>query len=417
MIFIKIGIFFASAITVLASPIFQSDERFIVVFKDTADISDFAFHEEFLERHFVNSENDVNWFSFEEKGNLIAGYVSNIPYSMLEVIITDPAIHYIEPDSPVEAFEITQKDAPWGLSRTSHHDKNDENEYYYDENDGENVDVYVIDTGIFLEHEDFENRAKWGTTINSRRPNNPVKTDDNGHGTHCSGIIAGKKYGMCKKCSLIAVKVLDNNGSGSMSDVLAGVEWTMNDHKKKEKNNNKRKSVVNMSLGGGTSKTLNRMVDAAVDSGIYFVVAAGNSYDNSCDYSPASSEKAITVGSSNIHDFMSSFSNFGECNDIFAPGENIKSTYPGSSDSTAVLSGTSMASPHVAGAVGALLSRKEYSEMTPKQMKKALKKLSTKDVLNNVPEDTENHLLYTRPEKNKMYQKFYYETFNSFDII
>ena len=248
-----------------------------------------------------------------------------------------------------------EKNAPWGLARISHRDSlsfGTFNKYLYSEDGGEGVDVYVIDTGTNIEHVDFEGRATWGKTI----PPGDEDVDGNGHGTHCSGTIAGKKFGVAKKANIYAVKVLKSNGSGTMSDVVKGVEWAALSHqdnveaaKKGKGKKGFKGSAANMSLGGGKSPALDLSVNAAVDAGIHFAVAAGNDNADSCNYSPAAAEKAVTVGASTLADERAYFSNYGTCNDIFAPGLNILSTWTGSKYATNTISGTSMASPHIAG--------------------------------------------------------------------
>ena len=301
----------------------------------------------------------------------------------------------------MEAGEI-ENSAPWGLARISHRNSlsfSTFNKYLYSTDGGEGVDVYVIDTGTNYEHVDFEGRAKWGKTI----PDGDVDEDGNGHGTHCSGTIAGKKYGVAKKANVIAVKVLKSNGSGTMSDVVKGVEWAVENHlkavKKAKEGKNKgfKGSTANMSLGGGKSQTLDLAVNAAVDNGLHFAVAAGNDNANSCNYSPAAAEKAVTVGASTLADERAYFSNYGKCNDIFAPGLNIQSTWIGSKYATNTISGTSMASPHIAGLLAYFLSMQPSSdsayavaEITPKQLKKNLIAVASEGKLTGVPSDTIN---------------------------
>jgi cerevisin len=234
--------------------------------------------------------------------------------------------------------------------------------YVYDANGGEGVTAFVIDTGINVNHVEFEGRARWGKTI----PQNDVDEDGNGHGTHCAGTIASRKYGVAKAAKLVAVKVLGSNGSGSMSDVVAGVNWAAAEAKKLAADalaelkatgkTSYKGSVANMSLGGGKSPSLDRAVNAAVDSGLHFAVAAGNDNKDACNYSPAAAEKAITVGASTIQDTPAYFSNHGPCVDVFAPGLDILSTWIGSPYATNKISGTSMASPHVAGLLAYYIS-------------------------------------------------------------
>jgi len=303
----------------------------------------------------------------------------------------------------VHTMESTvEKNAPWGLARISHRDSlsfGTYNKYLYAEEGGEGVDAYVIDTGTNIDHVDFEGRANWGKTI----PRNDADEDGNGHGTHCSGTIAGKKYGVAKQANVYAVKVLRSNGSGTMSDVVLGVEWAAEAHIKKAKDakNGKVKgfkgSVANMSLGGGSSRTLDLAVNAAVDAGIHFAVAAGNDNADACNYSPAAAEKAVTVGASTLTDDRAYFSNYGKCTDIFAPGLNILSTWVGSKYAVNTISGTSMASPHIAGLLAYYVSLQPSSdsayavgELTPKKLKEALITVATSGALNDVPSDTPN---------------------------
>jgi cerevisin len=295
-----------------------------------------------------------------------------------------------------------EKGAPWGLARISHRDSltfGTFNKYLYSSDGGEGVDVYVIDTGTNVDHVDFEGRASWGKTI----PSGDEDKDGNGHGTHCSGTVAGKKYGVAKKAHVKAVKVLRSNGSGSMSDVVKGVEYAAESHSeqvdkaKKGKRKGFKGSAANMSLGGGKSALLDQAVNAAVDAGIHFAVAAGNDNADSCRYSPAAAEKAVTVGASTLADERAYFSNFGKCNDIFAPGLNILSTWIGSETATNVISGTSMASPHIAGLLAYLLSLQPskssayaVAEITPKKLKADLLSIATVGALEDVPSDTAN---------------------------
>ncbi|EAT77703.2 hypothetical protein SNOG_14851 [Parastagonospora nodorum SN15] len=237
------------------------------------------------------------------------GYSGHFDDETIEAIRRHPDVDYIERDSEVHTMggdsHETEKNAPWGLARISHRDSlsfGTYNKYLYAADGGEGVDVYVIDTGTNYKHVDFEGRAHWGKTI----PNGDADEDGNGHGTHCSGTVAGKRYGVAKKANVYAVKVLRSNGSGTMSDVVKGVEYAAQAHTKavKEAKDGKKKgfkgSAANMSLGGGKSTTLDLAVNAAVDAGIHFAVAAGNDNADSCNYSPAAAENAVTVGASTL---------------------------------------------------------------------------------------------------------------------
>ena len=317
-------------------------------------------------------------------------------------------VDYIELDSEVHTMESPEleKNAPWGLARISHRDSlgfGTFNKYLYSEYAGEGVDAYVIDTGTNIEHVDFEGRASWGKTI----PQDDEDIDGNGHGTHCSGTIAGKKFGVAKKANVYAVKVLKSNGSGTMSDVVKGVEWAATAHSetlkaaKKGKKKGFKGSVANMSLGGGKSRTLDLAVNAAVDTGLHFAVAAGNDNADSCNYSPAAAENAVTVGASTLADERAYFSNFGKCNDIFAPGLNILSTWVGSKYATNIISGTSMACPHICGLLAYFVSLQPskdsayaVADIKPKELKANIIGIATKGALTDVPEDTTNILAW-----------------------
>ncbi|KAF8271026.1 peptidase S8/S53 domain-containing protein [Lactarius quietus] len=292
------------------------------------------------------------------------GYAGRFTDTVLQRIREQPEVDYVERDQIVRTQDI-QRTAPWGLARISHRPKlsfGTFNKYEFDAHGGEGVNVYVIDTGIHINHAEFGGRASWGKTI----PLNDVDEDNNGHGTHCAGTIASGKYGVAKGANVTAVKVLGSNGSGSMSDVIAGVIFAADDAAEKAKQaaaevkatgKTKHKgSVANMSLGGGKSNALDLAVNNAVESGLHFAVAAGNDNRDACNYSPAAAEKAVTVGASTLADERAYFSNFGPCVDVFAPGLNILSTWIGSENAANTISGTSMASPHTAGLLAYLLS-------------------------------------------------------------
>jgi cerevisin len=348
-------------------------------------------------------------------GQEFLGYSGHFDDEVIEQVRRHPDVEYIERDSIVHTMRVTEdaqcdseleKAAPWGLARISHRNTlsfSTFNKYLFAAEGGEGVDAYVIDTGTNIEHVDFEGRAKWGKTI----PSGDADVDGNGHGTHCSGTIAGKKYGVAKKANVYAVKVLRSNGSGTMADVVAGVEWAAKSHIEQVKaaKDGKRKgfkgSVANMSLGGGKTKALDDTVNAAVSVGIHFAVAAGNDNADACNYSPAAAEKAVTVGASAIDDSRAYFSNYGKCTDIFAPGLSILSTWIGSKYATNTISGTSMASPHICGLLAYYLSLQpasdsEYSlaPITPEKMKSNLLKIATQDALTDMPKGTPNLLAW-----------------------
>ncbi|CAO3610472.1 unnamed protein product [Mucor hiemalis] len=329
------------------------------------------------------------------------GYSGKFDAKLVDAICQSEEVAYVEEDSMVYASEL-QRGAPWGLARVSNRKRltfATFSKYKYDaDTAGEGVKVYVIDTGINVEHVDLEGRAIWGKTI----PKNDADKDGNGHGSHCSGTIGGKKYGIAKKSIPVAVKVLASNGSGSMSDVVKGVDWAtgqyLNDKKAALKAGKKFKgSAANMSLGGGKARTLDEAVDGAVDAGLVFAVAAGNDNQDACKYSPAASEKAITVGASTIGDERAYFSNFGKCVDVFAPGLNVLSIWNTNKYATNTISGTSMASPHVAGLAAYIISQQD-EELPAKEIKNKILELATRNALTNIGAGSPNLLIYNDAE-------------------
>ncbi|KAJ9490524.1 Alkaline protease 2 [Penicillium thymicola] len=418
---VAVGSIHKDAAPILSSMTSQDiPDSYIVVFKKHVDQSSASAHQSWLQEvHTAHTgrmelkKRSLFGFDFEAFMGLkhtfqiagsLTGYAGHFHEDVIEQIRRHPDVDYIEKDSEVRSMTdgTIEKNAPWGLARISHRESlsfGNFNKYLYAEEGGEGVDAYVIDTGTNTKHVDFEGRATWGKTI----PQGDADEDGNGHGTHCSGTIAGKKFGVAKKANVYAVKVLRSNGSGTMSDVVKGVEWAAEAHIKKSKKGDKKfkGSVANMSLGGGSSRTLDLAVNAAVDAGIHFAVAAGNDNADACNYSPAAAEKAVTVGASTLADERAYFSNYGKCTDIFAPGLNILSTWVGSEHATNTISGTSMASPHIAGLlayyvslVPAKNSAYAVADITPKQLKATLINVATEGILTDIPSDTPNLLAW-----------------------
>jgi len=212
--------------------------------------------------------------------------------------------------------------------------------------------------------------------------------DLNGHGTHCAGTIAGTTYGVAKQAALKAVKVLSASGSGSNAGVIAGVNYVTNNK------SSSRRNVASMSLGGGASTALDDAVTSSIGSGVAYAIAAGNDNANACNYSPARVANAITVGATTNTDARSSFSNFGTCLNIFAPGSSITSDWIGSNSATNTISGTSMATPHVAGASALLLGVQAY---TPAALRTQLTSNGTPNKVTNPGTGSTATLLYTNP--------------------
>ncbi|KAK2141351.1 hypothetical protein LSH36_1114g00034 [Paralvinella palmiformis] len=266
----------------------------------------------------------------------------------------------------------------WGLDRLDQREPmtyadptSPDSTYKYGEDDGAGVNAYIVDSGIDINHGDFGGRAIWGTAAGNLRPG----TDDNGHGTHCAGTVGSDSYGVAKEVTLVAVKVMNALGSGTTSDIVEGLQWVLTDHNSKPN----AKSVINMSLGGaGANAPMENAVQQLIDGGVTVCIAAGNSNADACRFSPARVADAITVGASGINDVSASFSNYGTCLDLFAPGVDILSTVPG--DATDVYDGTSMATPHVAGVVARYLSS-QSSVPSPSAVRDYIVNSATPDVL------------------------------------
>ncbi len=271
-----------------------------------------------------------------------------------------------------------QKDPIWSLDAIDQTSKSLDKRYFYRTSSGKGVNVYIIDTGVDITHPEFEKRAVWGFNSVDK-----VDNDCNGHGTHVAGTVGSVNYGVAKKSKIIAVKVLGCEGGGNYSTVIAGIEFVLKRYKSEPVPT---PSVVNMSLGGPKSEILNKAIKQLTDSGVHVVVAAGNENADACNTSPASELSAMTVGASSNTYQMASFSNWGKCVDVLAPGTKITSTLPGGKIGD--LQGTSMASPAQAGVYALILS--ENRTFTPATMKKVVSMTCTKNLISNVKQDTPN---------------------------
>lgn len=319
------------------------------------------------------------------------GCVADLTDNTFKKLKKHPKIAVIEEDKPVkiaylEEFKEVdisldlQQDSPWGLSRIS---GREDNNYEYIKEGGKNVNVYILDTGIDANHPDFEGRAKMVFNTIKDSPN----TDENGHGTHCAGIIGSKTFGVAKKANLLGVKVLDRNGRGMISRIIKGIDFVINNQLFENENfynsdknffndvlqyyrkkSNNYKTIINMSIGGEKSMALNYAVSfASKKYNIHFSTAAGNENKDACDFSPSSSSYGLTIGSSNIDNEIAKYSNEGACVDLYAPGSNIISTWL--NNSLRIHSGTSMATPHVTGIMAIYLGLVDFK---PEELKKTL---------------------------------------------
>jgi serine protease len=298
-------------------------------------------------------------------------------------VAADPRVRYVEEDGVVEA-STTQSGATWGLDRIDQRDLPLNSTYTYTPT-GQGVTAYIIDTGVLGTHAQFGGRVRSGyTAINDGRGS----TDCNGHGTHVAGTVGGSTYGVAKNVSLVAVRVLDCSGNGTDSGVIGGVDWVTSDHAAGSP------AVANMSLGGGVSQALDDAVNRSINDGVTYAVAAGNDYGaDACNGSPSRVAGAITVGSTTNTDARSSFSNIGACLDIFAPGSNITSAWYTSTTATNTISGTSMATPHVAG-VAALYLQGNPSA-SPSAVWAAIRDTSTPNKVTSPGTGSPNRLLYS----------------------
>ncbi|KAM0688008.1 proteinase B [Conglomerata obtusa] len=362
-------------------------------------------------REFMGSEDKI-------LANFFNGYIAKLSEETKKNIEKDDEVAIIEKDHEINVAKMIefrqinvsrsyhvqpknspiniQNSAPWGISRISSGKYfSEDSTFKYPSSAGKGVDVYVIDSGIEIDHPEFHGSAQWGMNL----VEGSIDTDEHGHGTHCAGTIAGRQMGIAKNANLIAVKVLDKHGTGKISRVILGVDYVIRSHNKKLESINefsrddfldnelnkvidnvdpitddnrfinklkdflkleqqKPKSVVNMSVGGLKSRALEFAVTYATRLGIHFSVAAGNDHEDACLFSPGSAKGAVTVGASTKDDKVAFFSNVGKCVDIYAPGMQIKSSWKNHTFKTA--SGTSMAAPHVSGAMALYLGERYY---------------------------------------------------------
>jgi len=313
----------------------------------------------------------------------LKGFAAELPPQAVEALMRNPRVRLVEPDVQVQLFAGGTQTSPpsWGLDRIDQRSTARDGSYTYG-NDGSGVHAYIFDTGIRSTHTQFTGRLGTGYTVIA---DGNGTEDCQGHGTHVAGTVGGTLHGVAKGVTLHAIRVFGCTGGASTSGIISALDWVVK--------NGQRPAVANMSLGGGFSSTFNTAIQNAVAAGITVVVAAGNSTADACNVSPASAPAAITVGSSASSDAMSSFSNHGPCVDLFAPGSSIVSTSYAGNTATTTMSGTSMASPHVAGAAALFLAANPSA--TPAQVDAALKTNATGNTISSLPVNTPNLLLFT----------------------
>lgn len=380
-------------------------ENYMVLFKKNTNLS----RAEALQQTEQNIYRISKYFSPSSyiESNISNGFIGKLDEETANKLKNDNQVAIVEKDQTIKIaslnifdFEQTenvfkvQNNAPWGLSRVLGKPYLKSHEYLYNETIGQDVEVYVIDTGVHVTHKDFGGRARWGANFV-----NTINKDENGHGTHVAGIIGGKIYGINKNVDIVAVKVLDRMGSGMISSIMKGIDYVIKEHEEKKdflydiaaskflynsKSVNKKglenivkefleksklnpKTVVNMSVGGDKSQALNFAIDYASSLGIHFSIAAGNDNKNACSFSPGSSKYGIKTGASDINDKTAIFTNYGGCVDLYAPGVDILSSW--NDNKSKIASGTSMAAPHTSGVMSLYLSMYHY---TPKELKKII---------------------------------------------
>jgi subtilisin family serine protease len=332
---------------------------------------------------------DVNALSREHKAkvrgrfkNAVNGFSATMSRKQALELSADPSVAFVEQNQTFSATAVQANPPSWGLDRVDQRDLPLNSSFTYSDSAGTGVTAYIIDTGIRVSHSAFGGRATWGT--NTVDTNN---TDCHGHGTHVAGTVGGAQYGVAKNVQLVAVKVLGCNGSGTTAGVIAGVDWVTGRHAAGAP------AVANMSLGGSSSAALDNAVKNSIADGVTYALAAGNESQNACNVSPARTAEAITVGATTQTDARASFSNFGSCVDLFAPGQGITSAWIGNDSAINTISGTSMASPHVAGAAALILGATPGA--TPAQVRATMVTAATVNKVTSAGSGSPNLLLNT----------------------
>ncbi|KAG0018404.1 hypothetical protein BGZ82_000453 [Podila clonocystis] len=353
---------------------------YIVVLKDGSTVAGFeSTFDEIAKRQ--NSRGGRKP-SINRKYDSFAGLAVTVDAAALKEISASDEVAYVEQDAVMTIFGSQSSPPSWGLTRVSQRSLQLSQPYVYNDAAGEGVTAYVVDTGVYIDHSEFESRATWGANF----VHGSSDEDEHGHGTHVAGTIGGANYGVAKKVNIVAVRVLDAQGSGALSGVIAGMDWVA-------KNAVPGKSVVNMSLGGSKSLAINDAAGRLYAANIPLIAAAGNSASTAaCDQSPAGAVNTFTVAASDRHDRTASFTSYGSCVEIFAPGVDITSSWIGSTTAINTISGTSMATPHVVGVAALYLSFNSIP--TAKGLFDKLTQTATPNAIKGTLRGSPNRLLF-----------------------
>ena len=348
--------------------------QYVIVFRDDVrDVSGLA-------RQLAAAHGGSLRFVYE---HALKGFAARIPDAAAAALARNPNVAYVEQDQVARALETTQSNPTWGLDRSDQRALPLSGTYSYTPT-GAGVTVYIIDTGIRFDHSEFGGRAVSGYDV----VDGGSADDCNGHGTHVAGTVGGGSYGVAKGAKLVGVRVLDCDGSGTYSGVIAGVDWVT-----RQKNESPTApAVANMSLGGGASSSLDDAVKNSIAAGVTYAVAAGNDNYDACYYSPARVAAAVTVGATTSSDSRASYSNYGSCLDLFAPGSSITSAWYTSTSATNTISGTSMATPHVAGV--AALHLQGNASASPTAVRDAIVNSATSNVVTSAGSNSPNKLVF-----------------------
>jgi len=355
--------------------------QYLVMLKDNATLRSHGVAS--VARGLTGRHNGTLGYTYQRA---LHGFSVRMSEQQAKELAADPAVSFVEQDHVVHIFDTQQNPPSWGLDRIDQRNLPLNNAYNFNTT-ASNVHAYVIDTGVRITHTTFGGRASYGRdTVD----NDNVAQDGNGHGTHVSGTIAGNQYGVAKGAQIVAVRVLNNSGSGTTAGVVAGIDWVTA--------NAIKPAVANMSLGGGADATLDTAVTNSINSGVTYAIAAGNGDAlgrplNACTQSPARVPAAITVGATQQNDAKASFSNIGTCLDIFAPGVGITSSWNSSDSATNTISGTSMATPHVAGAAALILAGN--TSFSPQQVRDTMVNNATTGAVGSPGTGSPNRLLFT----------------------